>query len=69
MTKFLTLSKKSSYLIWKEMRHKINITLKLLHVTRNPFDNLATSLLRSRYGYTLNWTEIYKSPVSINLIN
>ena len=53
---------------WEEILLKIDIPLKLIHVTRNPFDNFATILLRHQYGNTLNWTAMFKSPVSISLL-
>ena len=63
---------KSSISVWKEVLQKVDIPLRILHVTRNPFDNFATiavrGILRDGYG-SLNWAKIFESPVSITLVN
>ena len=48
----------------QEIQEKVHIPIKFIHTIRNPFDNIATMLLRRHFGNNLNWTEIYKKPVS-----
>jgi hypothetical protein len=52
----------------QEIRQEVKIPIKFLHVVRNPFDNMATMALRRHFGYSLNWTKMYESPVSINYV-
>ena len=36
--------------ILEEIRNVVKVPMKFIHVTRNPFDNIATMLLRALYA-------------------
>ena len=50
----------------QEIQRIVKVPVKFLHVVRNPFDNIATIELRNMFGYDLNWTNIYNTPVKIS---
>ncbi|XP_028417037.1 uncharacterized protein LOC114541286 [Dendronephthya gigantea] len=50
----------------QEIQETVHIPIKFIHTIRNPFDNIATMLLRREFGNNLNWTEMYKKPLKLS---
>ena len=51
--------------ILEEILQEVKIPIKFIHVVRNPFDNIATMLLRRQFGNNLNWKKVFETPIHL----